>query len=106
MMNLERMEVPVRESRKTFCRPVVPQLGLTAGLMLLAAIAPVGELAGAEPQPSAVVQPLAAVEVAFPNVLPKASRDVQHALVAKTMTKLDLAAIRPTEFGDWEEPIR
>jgi hypothetical protein len=102
----EHAEVPVRGSRKTFCRRVVPQLGLTAGLLFFAVISPIVEHAGAEPQPSAPAQPFAAVEVTPPRGMPQASRELHRALVAKTTTKLDLAAILPAEFGDWEEPLR
>jgi hypothetical protein len=102
----ERVEVPVRDSRKTFRRPISPHLGLTAGLLLLAALGPVGELAVGEPRASAPAQPGVAPQVTSPKVMLPATILLQRAVVTRSTSKLDLAAITPAEFGDWEEPIR
>jgi hypothetical protein len=98
-------EVSVRDTRKFFGQPVTTQLGLSAGILLLAALGPVAQLVVAE---SRVIVPGERGDV--PEVTPsqvlQAALKLPQAIVTKATIKLDLAGISPAEFGDWEEPVR
>jgi hypothetical protein len=101
------VEVPVRGSRKTVRRPIMPPLGLIAGLLLiLPAPGPAAQPAVAEPMRSALTQTATVPEAASPKAMLQATLRTQRPVVTRVTTKLDLAAIRPAEFGDWEEPMR
>lgn len=108
MLNEEaqRVEIPVRGSCKTFRPPIVPQLGLMAGVVLFASLGPVAEQGVAEPHASAPAKPVAVVAVTSPRTVAQATLELQRTNVTKATIKLDLAAIRPVEFGDWEEVPR
>jgi hypothetical protein len=100
------VEVPVRRLRKIVRRPIVPPLGLIAGLLVLPTLGPASQLAGAEPMASALTQTAAVPEATSPKAMLQAALRSQRAVVKKVTTRLDLTVIRPAEFGDWEEPIR
>jgi hypothetical protein len=42
----------------------------------------------------------------FPKAMLQAALRFQRAAVMKVTTKLDLAAMSPADFGDWEEQTR
>jgi hypothetical protein len=102
---MEHVEVRVCGSCKAFRRPVVSPLGLIAGL-LLAAPGPVDQGALAEPRNSAPTHAVAMPEVTSSKAILQATLRLQRAVVTKVTTRFDLTAIRPADFGDWEEPTR
>jgi hypothetical protein len=100
------VEVPVRGSRKAVRRPIMPPLGLIAGLLILPAPGPAAQPAVAEPMGSARTQTATVPEAASPKAMLRATLRTKRPVVTRVTTKFNLAAIRPAEFGDWEEPMR
>jgi hypothetical protein len=95
----------VRESRKFFDQSIVTQFALSVGLLLLAALGPVAELALSEVREVAPAE-LGKVREVTPSQVLQVALKLPQTMVTKATIKLDLAGISPAEFGDWEEPLR